>query len=97
MRIGLNCGRVLAGAVGTEGQRAYSVMGDAVNVASRLESMAEPGTILTSSDFKRRVHQHFEFGAPRLLQVLVVQKRLPSGSLRLEPRTLLAGADSRSE
>ncbi len=65
MRIGINAGLVLAGSIGTEGKRDYSVMGDAVNTASRLESQAEPGSILVSDAFKRRVDRHFRFAGPR--------------------------------
>ncbi|MEQ1715154.1 MAG: adenylate/guanylate cyclase domain-containing protein [Hyphomicrobium sp.] len=62
MRIGINSGLVLAGSIGTEGKRDYSVMGDAVNTAARLEGQARPGSILVSADFKRRVDRHFAFG-----------------------------------
>lgn len=65
MRIGINAGLVLAGSIGTEGKRDYSVMGDAVNTASRLESQAEPGSIMVSDAFKRRVERHFLFHGPR--------------------------------
>lgn len=65
MRIGINCGLVLAGSIGTEGKRDYSVMGDAVNTASRLEGQAAPGTILVSDAFKRRVERQFQFTGPR--------------------------------
>lgn len=69
MRIGLNCGLVLAGAVGTEGRRDYSVMGDVVNIAARLEQMARPGSILASADFKQRVARSFAFGPAVTLQL----------------------------
>ena len=41
LRVGVNTGEVLAGAVG----ETYTVMGDTVNVASRLQSAARPGSV----------------------------------------------------
>ena len=43
MRVGLNTGLVLAGYVGAGGHGAYSVMGDTVNLANRLESACALG------------------------------------------------------
>ena len=41
LRVGVNSGEVLAGAVG----EAYTVIGDTVNVAARLQSAARPGSV----------------------------------------------------
>src|SRR5205823_2989579 len=42
LRVGINTGEVLAGAVGDD----YTVVGDTVNVASRLQTAARPGTVV---------------------------------------------------
>jgi adenylate cyclase len=46
LRIGVNTGEVVAGLLAGEVQGAYTVVGDTVNMAQRLESVAPPGQIL---------------------------------------------------
>ena len=47
--IGLNTGVVMAGAVGGGGRLEYTVIGDAVNVAQRLQSEAAGGEVVAAA------------------------------------------------
>ena len=53
-RIGINSGEMLAGNMGTNERMDYTVVGDAVNLASRISAAAEPGEILITES----VYQH---------------------------------------
>ena len=56
--IGLNTGPVIAGAIGSSQTLQYTVIGDAVNVAARLCSVAKAGEIIVSQSTMAQVAPH---------------------------------------
>ena len=57
MRIGLNSGPVVVGSIGDDLRMDYTAQGDTTNLASRMESHAEPGTVLISENTYRLVQR----------------------------------------
>ena len=61
VHVGINTGEVMAGLVGPEGRRDYTVMGDAVNTAARLMAAALPGTILVGEETYRATRERVRY------------------------------------
>jgi hypothetical protein len=60
MRIGINTGPVVIGDIGSDLHVEYLALGDAVNIAARLQSAAQPGKVLLSQDSAHLVNTEFE-------------------------------------
>ena len=60
LRVGINVGEVVAAHLGTGGRMQYTVLGDTVNVASRLEGQAKLHKVLVSEPVYQRVDHRFD-------------------------------------
>jgi class 3 adenylate cyclase/tetratricopeptide (TPR) repeat protein len=63
VRVGINTGPVMVGQVGSDLRLEYTAMGDAVNVAARMEQTADPGTVQITAETHRLVEPLFDLEA----------------------------------
>jgi class 3 adenylate cyclase/tetratricopeptide (TPR) repeat protein len=77
LRIGVNTGEVVAGVIAGDVQAAYTVVGDTVNTAQRLEAAARPGEIVVGASARSAVHG-FDFEELSPLTVKGKDRPLPA-------------------
>jgi len=74
IRVGVNTGEVVSGNIGSETVWYYTVVGDSVNVASRLEPVSRAGEMCISEATYREIEGHI---AAMKLTPVYVKNRLP--------------------
>ncbi len=74
---GINKGLVVSGNIGSRDLMDYTVIGDTVNVASRLCAAAGPGEIMVSESVYKTSHKTFSFDKLNPIKVKGKEKKVP--------------------
>lgn len=69
VRVGINTGLVVVGAIGSDLRMEYSGVGDAVNMAARMEQNAQPGSVFISEATHKLIAPLFNFERVEGLEV----------------------------
>ena len=80
--VGVTTGMALASLVGSDDCKDYTVMGDVVNMGSRLQNMAGRGEILVSKEVYQQVASAFPNARDRVLELKGISEPVLAYSLK---------------
>jgi len=83
-RVGINHGEAIVGNIGAAERLEYTVIGDAVNVASRMTGLGEGGEVILSHDTFNVIGKGFDFDSIGRKTIKGIQKPINCGRLVAE-------------
>ena len=96
-RVGLNCGQAIVCNIGAAKRLEYTVIGDTVNVASRMVALGEGGEVVMSSTTFERLGEGFVYDSIGARDIKGVSQSMECGVIRSENvdvrRNILHAAD----
>ena len=96
MRVGVNTGEVIVTSVGDTKYSEDTAMGEALTVASRMETSAKPGTVLVSDNTYRLVSDLFEWEPIGEISVKGLSQPMPVYRPTAPNKTVEPGQDARA-
>ena len=87
-RMGINTGLCISGEIGSASRKEFTVIGDTVNLASRLQANATPGKILIGEKTFHRIKDNFITSPPRKLKIKGKKDRVSVYILKSEEKKI---------
>ena len=88
-RLGIDCGQVIAGSIGPVKRLDYTVIGNTVNIASRMGALGEGGDVILTRETFKRLGKGFDFDSIGKCDIKGVRQPIECGRLKVKDEEIL--------
>jgi len=83
-RFGIDCGQVIAGSIGPARRLDYTVIGNTVNIASRMGALGEGGDVILTRETFKRLGKGFDFDSIGKCEIKGLSQPIECGQLKVK-------------